>query len=137
MAANPVLGAVFCGVGLFAQGVALVLVRRSVRLLRAEGRAQGRVVRSAEEMVPSSSGGSRRYYFPVVEFKTSQGESITFQSGTGRGAATPPGTEVTVLFDPERPSDAEISTFMTLWFFPLVTSLFGLPFLAAGLLALS
>lgn len=41
-----------------------------------------------------------------------------------------------VLFDPDRPGDAEIATFARLWLMPTVLVVPGLPFLLAGLFVL-
>lgn len=136
MTADPVMGWAFAGVGAFMQGMALLLARRTFRLLRGGGRANGRVVRNETAMIESGSGPPRCFYFAVIESNTAEGERITFQSATGRRTASPPGTRVWVVFDPASPGGAELATFMTLGFFPAVTSLAGLVFLVAGITAL-
>jgi hypothetical protein len=46
------------------------------------------------------------------------------------------GTPLPVVYDPAQPSRAELATFRSLWLFPLLVSLLGLPFLVAGLVSL-
>jgi hypothetical protein len=46
------------------------------------------------------------------------------------------GDEVTVLYDPDTPEHAEVSTFATLWFAPLFLVAFGLFFAVGGYLFL-
>ncbi|MDH5285623.1 MAG: DUF3592 domain-containing protein [Betaproteobacteria bacterium] len=133
---DPVMTWGFVAAGAFAQGVALMLARRSAARLSAGGRAMGKVARNEEQLVERSKGAPRTFYFPVVEFDTPQGQSVVFRSDTGRGAPTPVGTPLPVVYDPAQPSRAELATFRSLWLFPLLVSLLGLPFLVAGLVSL-
>jgi len=136
MAFDPVLSYGFVAVGAFAQGVALLLARRPLRMLRAGGRARGRIVGSEEEMVASTRGPGRPFHFPKIAFTTAKGEPIVFRSRMGRRIPEKVDSDVDVLYDPSAPHDAEVATFRNLWLFPIITSVCGLPFLVAGLLAL-
>jgi len=131
--ADPVLGWAFVGVGMLAQGVAGVLLRRSLRQLASGARVQGRVVDNVAAMVESSKGAPRRFHFPVLEVDSGRGEPVRFQSKTGRGVPLPVGQSLPVIFDAAYPSLAAEATFRSLWLFPLLTCLAGLPFLLAGL----
>lgn len=137
MAIDPVLCWAFGGVGVFAQGMALVLARRPLRLARAGGRARGTFGKADGEMIASSRGPSRMAYFPTVSFTTAKGEAITFRSRTGGRSPPAAGTEVDVIYDPGNPRDTETATFGSLWLFPVVTAVLGLPFLLIGLSSLS
>ncbi len=134
--ADPGLSWAFVAIGAAAQGGALLLLRRPMRLLRAGGDAQGTVEDNEESLVQSTRGPARTFYFPVVQFTTKRGERISFKSQTGGLTARPKGSAVRVLYDPQRPQEGELATFQTLWLFPVVTAAFGLPFLAAGLFSL-
>ena len=136
MASDLGLSLAFVGVGVATLGGALLLARRPIRLLRAGGSARGVVLDNDESMVAMGRGAASKFYFPLIGYTTAQGERIRFTSATGQGRALPKGSEVRVLYDPERPDEAELATFKTLWFFPTVTAVFGLPFLAAGLIGL-
>ena len=133
MAMDPVIAWSFLGVGLFGQGVAAMLARRPIRLLRAGGKADGTVTASDEQMISGGRGSARKYYFPQIAFTTAKGERISFKSVMGRGKAIPPGTVVPLIYDPAQPHEATIRSFGTLWMFPLLTSLLSLPFLLVGL----
>jgi uncharacterized protein DUF3592 len=135
MAFDPGVAWAFVGVGAATQVGAFLLLRRPIRLLRAGGSAIGIVVDN-EESMESGRGAPSRFFFAVVEFTTLQGRSIRFTSETGRRVARPKGSSVRVVYDPEDPHDAALATFATLWMASLVTSMFGLPFLVAGLAAL-
>jgi hypothetical protein len=136
MTIDPVLSWAFAGVGAFAQGMALLLMRRPIRLLRAGGSAVGKVEDNEEEMISSGRGPARLFHFPVITFATPQGERIKFRSSTGGGQPLAKGSDVRVIFDPANPSGAELASFRNLWLFPMVTALFGLPFLAVGIAGL-
>lgn len=75
-----------------------------------------------------SSEGSRirRYRYPVVRFQTQDGRTVEFESETGTSSFSQrPGEQVEVLYDPLRPEEVRIKTFMMLWFAPLVFSVLG------------
>lgn len=132
---DPVVTWGFVAAGTFAQGLALVLAKRSLDKLRGGGRGIGRVMRNEEAMI-ERKGGPRRFYFAVIEFDTPKGESVVFQSDTGRPLPTPEGTTVPVVYDPAHPSRAALATFRSLWMFPVLVAALGLPFLLAGLAGL-
>src|ERR1035437_3512229 len=124
---------VFFAIGVAAQGVALLLARRPIRLLRAGACARGTVLGIEEERSSTGRSGAKMFYFPIVGFTTGQGEQIQFRSRVGRGRVLPKGSKVPVIYDPAKPDDAELRTFMTMWFASVVTAVCGWPFLAAGL----
>ena len=63
---------------------------------------------------------------PVVRYEDADGTPSTFTSEIGNYPSPDYaiGEEVEVLYDPDNPSHAEISDFMTLWLIPVV--LFGI-----------
>jgi uncharacterized protein DUF3592 len=69
------------------------------------------------------------YFYPVVHFQTASGEQVKFQSSAG---STRPslrkGQMVPVLYDPARPEQARIRSFVQVWWLPL-----ALVFIAAVL----
>jgi hypothetical protein len=136
MASDPGLSLAFVAAGVATLGGALLLARRPIRLLRAGGSARGEVLDNEDTMIQGSRGPASKFYFPLIGFTTAKGERIQFTSSVGRGRALPMGSKVRVLYDPARPEEAELATFKTLWFFPTVTAVFGLPFLVAGLIGL-
>ncbi|MEO8486635.1 MAG: DUF3592 domain-containing protein [Betaproteobacteria bacterium] len=137
MAIDPVLCWAFGGVGVFVEGVALMLARRPLRLLRAGGRARGRLGTTEGEMISNSRGPAWRAYFPPVSFTTAKAEHVTFKSRLGQRKVPEAGAEVDVWYDPGNPQDAEIASFRVLWFFPMVTALAGFPFLLVGIACLT
>lgn len=74
-------------------------------------------------------------YYPVVEFTAKDGKRRSVQLSEG---SWPPsyeiGDEVTVLYDPGRPSDARIKSFGSsalMWILPGITGILGVAFLGA------
>lgn len=135
--ADPLLAWTLIGAGAAGQAVAAALARRSLRWLNAGGRAVGRVVGNEEAMVERGKGSPQKFYFPVIEFESGAGAPTTFRSDTGRRTPARVGETLPVVFDPSRLTEARAATFRTLWFLPLLTSAFTLPFLVAGLVALA
>lgn len=88
-------------------------------------------------MVASTGSMPTPFVFPVIEFTSPQGAAIRFTSDTGRRRGLKEGSTVRVMFDPARPHDASLATFSTIGLFPLITSLFGMPFVVAGCHALT
>ena len=64
-------------------------------------------------------------HYPVVEFKTNQGETIRFE---GQSTSPPPvkGAIVPVLYDSSDPKNARINTFVDRWLFPMLFTPLGL-----------
>jgi len=123
----------FVAIGVATQGIALLLARRPIRLLRAGGSARGTVLDAGASAVQGARGAARTFYFPVVGFTTRLGERMSFTSRTGQGREIPKGSDVRVIYDPAKPQEAELATFKALWFFPTVVTVFGLPFFLGGI----
>lgn len=90
--------------------------------------SQGTVV----ELIRSRSSDSINYY-PLVQFVTSDGQQVEFQSNSG---SNPPlydqGERVSVLYEPSSPQAAKINGFFSLWGGALIVSGIGLVFLLIG-----
>ena len=117
-----VVGAVFLVVG----------VRNFVgtrRFVNQASSATGTVtdVKSRTSRSPTGDGPRvHTYRYPVVRFQTQDGRTVEFESETGTNTfSQKPGEQVEVLYDPLRPEQARIKTFMMLWFGPLIFSVVG------------
>lgn len=72
--------------------------------------AEGRIV-DVVSRTSTSDGERKTFFYPVVEFRTVDGESIRFQGSTGRNpAAYRAGDTVKVLYDPQTPQSALIDS---------------------------
>ena len=70
-------------------------------------------------------------YAPIVSFKTLDGRSIRFSSQIGGNSDDyVTGQQVTVLYSPVDPKNAEIKAFSPLWFPIIALSALGLAFMA-------
>ena len=92
------------------------------------------------DLVRSRSTNNTSYYYaPVVKFMTQQGQIIEFVSSTSSSPASYSiGEKVSVLYSPDKPQDAKIDDFFSLWGAALVLggigamfSLFGIGFFLA------
>jgi hypothetical protein len=77
-----------------------------------------------------------RVYYPVLRYRTQQGATKEVVSSVG---STPPrykeGDSVAVLYDPAKPEDVRIHSFLNVWVAPLVLGALGviLTLVGAGL----
>jgi hypothetical protein len=75
------------------------------------------------------------YYYPVVDFTAEDGHRRSVQMNVGSDSPEyEKGNEVTVLYDPQHPLDANIKSFgsaAVLWILPAITGILGLSFLTA------
>jgi len=117
-----VVGAVFLVFG----------IRNFVRTRRFVSRASSATgtvtdVKTRTSTSHSSEGTRvRRYRYPVVRFQTQDRRTIELESETGTSSFSQgPGEQVEVLYDPLKPEEARIKTFMMLWFAPLIFSVLG------------
>lgn len=77
----------------------------------------------------------RSSYAPIVRFTTSDGREIEFFGRGGSGTDYSAGDVVTVVYDPERPINAHIVSFVDLWLPAAVC--WGVVFLFGGCVLLS
>ncbi len=103
------------GGALIAGGLFLAMHR--YRFSSHGSRAEGIVVGQSEWRSHQSL-----FRYPIVEFRTAKGETVRFQGST-EGMTT--GTNVGVVYDPEHPYDALISTDASLWAAPFMIALLG------------
>ena len=84
---------------------------------------------------PFSSGTGS--YAPVVTYKTTEGRDVTFVNGV---SANPPsydkGDKVEVVYDPDKPEQAEINSALGLWLVPGILGGLGGTCLLFGLVLL-
>ena len=72
-------------------------------------------------------------YHPVLRYTTRAGTEHEVVSAVGSNPAPyKPGDTVTVLYDPARPEEVRIHTFLQVWLFPLVLGGLGVTFLFVG-----
>jgi len=115
------IGAIFTIVSFALLGGALYAYQSQKKFLSEAVASTGTV--TALEYSRSRKGGGS--YYPVVEFRTSEGTSYTFRSESGsKPAAYDVGEEVEVRYDPRNPFEAKLTGFWNLW---------GLAVLFAGL----
>jgi Protein of unknown function (DUF3592) len=72
--------------------------------------------------------------YPIVEFKDKYGSKRRFQSSIGTSPALyEKGDRIDVLYLPWVNNSAKINSFLSLWFFPLLTGILGFIFFDIGL----
>lgn len=129
-ASSVLAGAIFLIVGVGALAGGIFWGVKTQRFVASASRASGTVI----ELERRQSGDDGPTYYPVVRFTDAAGKDVTFTSSTG---SNPPskreGDKVDVLYDPKNPTEAELDSFFSLWFGPLmVGGLFGTIFPLVG-----
>jgi len=109
------------------------LYRHAHNFVQSASHAQGTVTK----MVESSGHNSGTVYCPVYSFKDSQGKQHEIYSS---GGSYPPaykvGDTVPVLYQSDKPDNAEIDSFDELWLFAAILAGFSIPPLVIGLVLL-
>jgi hypothetical protein len=127
--AGLVVAIVFSAVGLGLLTLGGFFYLETTKLIDTGIRTKGEVIENVENR---DSDGST--YAPKVEFMTEKKERITFTSSL---SSYPPqyevGEMVDVLYPPLSPQSAEVDSWMTLWFGPLICGILGGVFSAVGL----
>jgi hypothetical protein len=122
-----------CGIGLLIGG--FVSVARTRAFIAKAVETTGEVVELEEE--PATEPGEPLTYRPVVSFVLDSKQRVRFKSMVH---SNPPaydvGESVSVLYEPNRPHEARIRSFTSLWLLALILIGLGLIFsvLGAGLL---
>jgi hypothetical protein len=126
----------FAGIMLLVAGISSF---NAIAKISREASAPGRVVDMIErrQYVNEQDRIVEEYYYPVVEYVSSDGKRHTVQLSEGSNPASYEiGDEVTVLYEPEHPLDARIKSFDSsalMWVLPVITGILGLAFLVAVL----
>lgn len=121
MKAPGILNFVFLLIGIGLLGGAFYLYRNTSNFIDTSRKAQGTVV-------------ALRSGAPEVKFRTEQGREIQFTSSV---SSKPPsysvGETVEVIYQPDRPDEAEVNSFMTLWLGVMIVGALGTVFSLIGL----
>ena len=137
--AEKLILAIFSGVAVLMLLIAFVSSASAILKMTREESAPGRVMEIVQrrEYINEQDRIVQDYYFPVVNFVSSDGRRHSVQ--LTEGSSTPPhevGDEVTVLYDPDHPLEARIKSFGSsalMWVLPGITGILGLAFLGAVL----
>lgn len=100
---------------------------------RAERRYLSRALRSTGVVRSLTVGRTSRgaAYFPVIDFTTAAGVSVTAESKTSSRRRV--GDSIPVLYDPERPDDMQIDSGASRWSMVMIAAFGAAIFLAIGL----
>ncbi|WP_419901204.1 DUF3592 domain-containing protein [Kiloniella sp.] len=136
MKALTVIKFTFAGIGLVLLVFALIWAYFTSEFIDSAQHATGKVTELVLER--SSSGSSTTsntsyVYRPRVQFTSDSGEIIEFISSVGSNPASfAEGEIIEVLYDTEVPHNAQINSFFSLWFGPLLTGFLGVAFSLIG-----
>ncbi|MBR0725359.1 DUF3592 domain-containing protein [Bradyrhizobium manausense] len=119
------VGLVLLGLGLFDLGRTIAFLARAEQT---EARFAGAIARSG-----GNHGGT--FLYPTFQFVTRDGRAMTVTSPSGSTAQPyADGERVGIAYDPQRPEDARLLSFLTLWIAPTLLCAAGLLLLAGAVL---
>lgn len=112
-----VAGLLVLGLGLYELGSTAAFLTRAEQT---DARFVGAAARRG-----GNHGGT--FLYPRFEFRTADGRSITFTSSSGStDQPYSDGERVKIIYDPRRPEDARLMSFLTLWITPTLLCAAGL-----------
>ncbi len=125
---SPVVGAVFAVVGIGILGLAFYLYNSQKDFISTAIKVPGTVIDNV------IGGEDNDVYFPMVQFRSRDGEERRFTASTG---SSPPmhnvGEPVEVIYNPDNPDDAQINSTFDLWFGPILCAGLGAIFTLVGM----
>jgi len=125
------IGSCFLLFGTAASLGAFFLFRRSRREVKNWKTASGTVVGNKVISAPASQ---MPHYYPTFQFVADNGQSVTSVASVGSaGQRYRVGASVKVLYSPDDPMKAQLSSFTDLWLMPVFLGLFGSAFLGSGI----
>lgn len=117
---------IFGGMGLAALAGGLLWGAKRWALFRHGIPATGTVVDTYESSSTDSDGHSSTSYYPVVEFRTPQGETIRFKGSTGGSSPDfENGAAVNLRYNPGNPQEAQLTNFSQFWLGPVAITIAG------------
>jgi hypothetical protein len=130
-------GGIFALVGTVFLIISVAFTATTLSFLGGAERTEGVVVDHSLRTSTDRDGNSRSAYYPVVEFTAPDGQTVSFESSTG---SNPPsndvGDQVEVAYDPDDPSDARLTSFVSLYLLPLIFGGIGILFTPIGVVLL-
>ena len=114
----------------------IVMVFNRILFLNNAITVQGEVISLQKEITKDNDNHTSIIYKPEVKFQTKSGEVITFVSKVG---SNPPsfsvGRIIEVVYNPEYPNNAELNSFLSLWFVQMVFIALGVIFIVISIVA--
>ena len=134
MEISPIGALCIAGAGAIGLGVSAFAFVSTQRFRRSAVRADGTVVELVESRSASSGDfGSGRFYYPRFQFRTQDGQQIAIKSDIGNSpAAFEVGEKVVVLYDPNKPVDAQIDTVSQFWMMHVAVGVLSVAVLVLG-----
>ena len=126
---NTVVGPVCLALGLLAVLAMILAYRSQRRFLSTAHQAIATVVSLKPERMQRTT-----IYFPIVEFTTEAGVTVTAESHTSTSAQV--GQRIGVIYDPKNPTNVEINSFWSRWVVVFIAGVFALILLAIGAAAM-
>lgn len=125
--AQALLGFVLLAASLSALYISFMLSKETYTLVKQGVHTEGQVT----TLVKRTNSKNRGFvYSPVVRFRTTDGQILSFEGATG---TNPPAYEVgeivKVIYLPSKPEDASIDSFFQLWSANILVGFIGLAFL--------
>jgi len=130
----------FSGIAALMLLIAGVSSFNNISKINREASAPGQVVDMIMERsyINQQDRVVEEFYYPVVEFVAMDGKRRSVKLNEGSSSPSyEVGEEVTVLYEPDHPSDARIKSFggsALMWILPGITGILGVAFLVAMLL---
>jgi hypothetical protein len=124
-------------VGLVLQGTSAFLYLQTRQFLRTASTATGTVDDLIQEASEDSEGNWSTYYYPLFQFRTSDGKDIQVRSKAGSNPSYfRIGQSVQVLYNPNDAQSAQINSFSQLWLGTVICFVLGDVFMLIGLFQL-
>ncbi|AFY45679.1 DUF3592 domain-containing protein [Nostoc sp. PCC 7107] len=126
-------GSIFAGVGsiFLITGILIGINTRS--FVGKSIAASGTVIDLERHTSRDSNGRSSTAYYPVISFTANSGKPIEFEANS---VSNPPaytkGQKVEILYNPQEPESAVISSWFALWFLPAMFTGMGSLFVVIG-----
>lgn len=127
----PLASAICLPLGALAVVWAVLAYRSERRFLSKALPANGTVQSLRPERIDRST-----VYFPVITFTTAAGVAVTAESKSSRSGAYKVGQKISILYDPNNPSNLEINASWSRWFFVAIAVFFAVVLFGIGFAAL-
>ncbi len=136
MIRNNALFLVLGIIGIILLVAATIVSINKVKFIEGAEIAQGEIINYTLERSASKPGTT--VFYPHVRFISSDNQTIEFRSGVASNRKPYTlGSPVSVVYNPQNPEEAEINSFMRLWFLPFALSFMALIFLIISIVSFS
>ena len=120
-------------IGIFLSIIGYFSLRKNQKLSKEGVKVMAKVIDISEDHSSDSEGYSSTSYYPILEFKDENSTKHSFKGNVGGGKRKYHlDQEIEILYDPQKPDNAQMKSVMGQWITPIIIIIVGIMLVVGG-----